>query len=481
MKITIIGGGSTYTPELVYGILEWKDSPVKTIALEDIDPGRLNIVGDYCRALSDVINPSIDIIKTTDLDESLAGSDFVITQIRVGGNRKRAEDEKLAMSMGWLGQETTGAVGFLKAFRTIPVMIDIVNRIQDISPDAFLINFTNPAGIISTAVYQNTGKKNMVGLCNVPIFLETNIRAIIEKYTPHLIINNSAKKTKDEYPESGYDLFLSWGGLNHLTWVFDIKHEGNSIMEEILEILTSDDFDPSPYFPMDKDYIRLTRTIPSPYLRYFTETDRVIRELSKADTRGEQVMKIEENLLDIYKKETNLIDKGEYSPDNPPLLPGELSQRGGADYSRLAVKLIKDLYKIKLVGESESSTEQVDSSRQSQNSPVHVLNVPDRDGFFVKPDEFCEIPVKLIPGEKKSGSGQFYEPVYPDRNLILPWIFDLIKRVKTYENLTVSASLSRSNDMIMKALISNPLIHGREKVEEFISRAFSVIGSETIE
>ncbi|MCD4782610.1 MAG: hypothetical protein K8T10_02145 [Candidatus Eremiobacteraeota bacterium] len=476
MKITIIGGGSTYTPELVYGILKWKDSPVKTIVLEDIDAERLNIVGDYCRALSDVLNPSINIVKTTDLDESLAGSDFVVTQIRVGGNRKRAEDEKLAMNMGWLGQETTGAVGFLKAFRTIPVMIDIVNRIQAISPNAFLINFTNPAGIISTAIYQNTGKKNMVGLCNVPIFLETNIRAIIQKYAPDLFKKNVDGKTseignKEEDPESGYNLFLSWGGLNHLSWVFDIELEGRSIMEEVLDIITSDDFDPSPYFPVNKEYVKLTRTIPSPYLRYFTETGKVIEELSKAPTRGEQVMKIERNLLDIYKKETDLIDRGEYAQDNPPSLPGELSKRGGADYSRLAVKLIKDLCKIRFVEGLKSSSNRGDSCGQLKNSPVHVLNVPDRDDFFVKSDEFCEIPVKLVPGEKGAISGQFFEPLYPDKNLILPWIYDLVKRVKIYENLTVEASLNRSEEKAINALISNPLVHDRKRIEEFISKA----------
>jgi len=488
MKISIIGGGSTYTPELVYGILKWKDSPVKTIALEDINPDRLNIVGDYCNELSNVLNPSINIMKTTNLDESIIESDFVVTQIRVGGNKKRAEDERLAMNMGWLGQETTGAVGFLKAFRTIPVMIDIVNRIQEISPSAFLINFTNPAGIISSAIYQNTGKKNMVGLCNVPIYLEKNLRAIIEKYAPHLTKEvksyrstpvlgsggspDPAEKDENEC-ESQYDLFLSWGGLNHLSWIFDIKLEGKSIMDEVLEIITSDNFDPSPYFPVNKKYVNLTHTIPSPYLRYFTETNRMMEEAAKSPPRGEQVMEIEKNLLDIYQKETDLIREGKYSPENPPTLPAELSKRGGADYSRLAVKLIRDLYNSGIAGEKKlSSSEIVSISRSS--GPLHVLNVPDMDGFFVEPDEFCEIPVKLIPGIRNPESGHFFEPMYPDRELILPWIFDLVKKVKIYENMTVSASLNRDKESIMSALASNPLVHGDKEIEEFVSMALNL-------
>ncbi|MCE1247582.1 MAG: hypothetical protein LWY06_13140 [Firmicutes bacterium] len=443
MKIAVIGAGSTYTPELIYGLLEWQDAPPENIALHDTDKTRLHTNARYCQALAGVMNPDVRITEAN-LDNALEGADFIITQIRVGGNRQRASDEKFAFDLGWIGQETTGAVGFMKAYRTIPVMTGIVNRAQELCPNAFLINFTNPAGIVSTAIHKATGKDNMIGLCNVPIFMENKIREIIAAYMPDLSPQGKIR--------------MQWGGWNHLSWIFDITLDDKSILDILIDTMTSPEFNAEPYFPVNPDYIRETCTIPSPYLRYFTDTQTVFEEQSKKANRGNEVMEIEARLFSLYQEAATAITEGSFTKENPPVLPEELSKRGGADYSRLAVKLIRDL---------AGFDNQTDSNIQDANT--HILNVPDMGCVFSNdPSKFCEIPVTI-----ENTGDCFFTPVYP-RVKFPEKIRNLIDRIGQYEKLTVEAAIEQSIDKAGEALRANPLVSGEEKIESFLSYAMKI-------
>lgn len=491
MKLAIIGGGSTYTPELVFGLLKWNESPFKKITLEDIKPERVSITGEYCKALGEAVGSPTEVEWTTDLESALTDADFVVTQIRVGGNEQRAADERLARSMGWIAQETTGAVGCMKAYRTIFKMSHIVKEMQRICPKAFLINFTNPAGIISSAIYRVTGKQNMAGLCNTPIFMEKKLKEIVEKHLPNLMEQKKKelpKGWKDEnnrtsipIPGGGIDytrfdvpdicregLFLLWGGLNHLSWVVDVMWDGISIKDEIIDLVTSPGFDATPYFPMNREYVKKTRTIPSPYLRYFTDPELLLEEQKNKRLRGEEVLEIEKNLQRIYREETKAIKGGKYSKDNLPELPDELSRRGGVDYSRLAVKLIRDIY-------------------DETSSGVHILNVPGNEYFMGLPfEKFREIPVVVHGGyrngngsgtgygngnEFKNGDGKkFFTPITPHNRVFngIPEVMDLVSKVNEYELFAIKAGMCQDPYILKQALETNPLVEGDEKIEAFL-------------
>ena len=481
LKLAIIGGGSTYTPELVFGLLKWKESPFEVITLEDINEERVSITGEYCKALKEAVGSKTRVNITTNLEEALTGADFVVTQIRVGGNEQRAADERVARDLGWIAQETTGAVGCMKAFRTISKMSWIVKQLQKLCPNAFLINFTNPAGIMSSAIYRLTGKQNMVGLCNTPIFMEKQVKKIISEHLPNLPEDKKQQlkqgwrdeKNVTSIPKPGGKIeytrfpvpeicregfFLLWGGLNHLSWVIDIMWDGISIKDEFLELVTSEEFDPTPYFPMNKEYMRKTRTIPSPYLRYFTDTESIIEEQKTKRLRGEEVLEIEKNLQRIYREETEAIKKGKYSKDNPPQLPDELSRRGGADYSRLAVKLMKDVYDKDSIG-------------------VHILNVPGSKYYMGLPfEKFREIPVVVHGGYKNRNTKNFFETITPHSRTFngIPEVMDIFTSVNEYELLAIKAGLCQDPYILRQALESNPLVENdEEKIDLFLKRVMN--------
>jgi 6-phospho-beta-glucosidase len=271
--------------------------------------------------------------------------------------------------------------------------------------------------------------------------MENKIREIIAAYAPDLS------------PEG--KIRMKWGGWNHLSWIFDITLDGKSVLDILIDIMTSDDFNPEPYFPVNADYINRTRTIPSPYLRYFTDTETVYEEQSKKANRGNEVMEIESRLFDLYKEETKKIRDGGYSAQNPPTLPEELSKRGGADYSRLAVKLIRDIADLKQTGK-----------KTLDEKNIHILNVPDTGRIFSEdPHKFCEIPVSVENADTSEGS--FFNPLYPEVEFP-DEIRDIIDRVGRYEKLTVEAAISQNPDKAKEALLANPLVKDLTKVESFL-------------
>lgn len=337
LKIAVIGGGSTYTPELIEGFVRYFDElPVERIALMDISTERLKIVGDLVqRMLGDL---PITLIRTTDRREAIEGADFVVSQMRIGGLAARALDEQIPLKYGVLGQETTGPGGFAKALRTIPVMLEVARDVERYAPQAWLLNFTNPAGLVVEAITRHTGVK-VIGLCNVPI----NMQIRIANY-----LNIPPERVE-----------LHYVGLNHLSWA-RVLVDGRDVTHDVLE---------APWGgrsgEIDSDYLDALGLVPNYYLRYFAHPDRVLREqLAAEETRAEYLQGVEAELLQLFA-DPDLKEK-----------PKLLETRGGAHYSTAAVRLIRAI--------------------AQDRREVHIVNV--RNGHSIPdlpPNSVVEVPAVI--------------------------------------------------------------------------------------
>ena len=247
INVTVIGSGSTYCPELIYGFIEAKDSlKLKRVAFMDIDDRKREIVGSLCVRMLKSAGIDCEVVMTDDLDLALQGADFVVTQIRVGKLPCRHIDESIPLKHDLIGQETTGIGGFFKALRTIPVMAHIAERIEAICPNAWLINFTNPSGIISEFLINHTNVKTM-GLCNVPIAMIDDVKAAV-----------------------GEDAKITYLGLNHLSWITSVKVNGVENIDKIFD----DDFAPTVMKNIhddgfDMECLNACKGFPSSYLQYY--------------------------------------------------------------------------------------------------------------------------------------------------------------------------------------------------------------------
>ncbi|MBC7344184.1 MAG: 6-phospho-beta-glucosidase, partial [Clostridia bacterium] len=314
LKICIIGGGSTYTPELVEGFIQRRDElPVSTITLMDVDQSRLQVVGGLIERMLQKAGVNIKLQLTTCRKEALEGAEYVISQIRVGGMACRIQDEKIPLQFGVVGQETTGPGGFAKALRTIPMMLDIARDMAEVASDAWLINFANPSGIITEALLKYA-KVHVIGLCNVPINFQWSIA--------------------QELGVAPRSVRLDYVGLNHLSWIRGVKVDGEDLFERVLGIeIARAREGKSPFSP---DLLETLGMIPSYYLHYYYNHDQVVVEQRRTGkTRGEEVQEIETQLLRLYA--------------NPDLKskPKLLEKRGGAHYSTAAVSLISAIYNDK--------------------------------------------------------------------------------------------------------------------------------------
>ncbi|MBN1964762.1 MAG: 6-phospho-beta-glucosidase [Anaerolineae bacterium] len=343
LKIAVIGGGSTYTPELVDGFIRYHDElPVESVYLQDIDRGRLDIVGGLSKRMLDRVG--IPIYATTDRAEALDGADFVITQLRVGGMAARALDERIPLKFGVIGQETTGPGGFAKALRTVPVMLEIARDIERLAPQAWLINFTNPSGLITEALLRHS-QVRAIGLCNVPINMQ-----------------RQAAQVLGVAPER---IELDYVGLNHLSWARHVWLDGEDVTARLLESggAWGDD-----QFALS--WLKELGMIPNYYLRYYVHRDRVLaEEQSATQTRAEYLQQVEADLLKMYT---------DPALDEKPAL---LNERGGAFYSTAAVELIRAI--------------------AQDRREVHIVNVRNGEALPDLPPE-CAVEVPAVIG--KSGA-----------------------------------------------------------------------------
>lgn len=407
MKITVIGGGSSYTPELVEGLIARHASlPMAELALVDVEAGRekVEIIAALSRRMLD--RNGLEAVKVSvhfDADDAIRGSSFVLTQLRVGQLPARAADERLGLSHKLLGQETTGVGGFAKALRTIPVMLDIARRVERLAPDAWIINFTNPAGIVTEAVSRHS-KAKIIGLCNVPVTMH------------HMI----ADMLKLPYG----DVSLRFAGLNHMVWVHQVLAAGCDATDEVIEMLCDGEqlsMNNIKAIPWPPELLRALRAIPCPYHRYFWQTRTMLEdELADADskgTRAEQVMKVEASLFKLYA-DPNLDKK-----------PEELSQRGGSFYSEVAVQLINALHN-NLGIEMVVNTANNGAIQGLPDDAVIETNCL-IDALGAHPLAFGKLP---------------------------PLMNGLTQQVKDFERLTIDAAVHGDKQKALLALVANPLV-----------------------
>jgi 6-phospho-beta-glucosidase len=304
MKLSVVGAGSTYTPELVSHL---SSLGVDEVALHDIDAQRLEVVGGLAARMLDRAGFGGSLVRTGDLDAALDGASFVLFQIRVGGQAARLQDETIPLRCGCIGQETTGAGGFAKAMRTVPVILELAERVVErAAPDAWIVDFTNPVGIVTRALL-DAGHR-AVGLCNVAITFQ-RLCARLLGVTPERVLVDQV-------------------GLNHLTWIRAVRLDGEDVLPELLaehgDELADD-------VELPRSVLDDLGAIPSYYLHYFYAHDRVLEEQLRGVPRAQTVAEIERGLLELYR-DPSLVEK-----------PALLEQRGGAFYSEAAVGLVRSL------------------------------------------------------------------------------------------------------------------------------------------
>ena len=300
MKVVVVGGGSTYTPELVSGLSRLD---VTDFVLHDIDAERREVVSGLAKRMLDHQGYAGTLTVTDELDQALDGADFVLIQIRVGGQAARLDDETFPLPCGCIGQETTGAGGLAKALRTVPVVLDIAARTRELaSSDAWIVDFTNPVGIVTRALLDEGHRA--IGLCNVAIGFQRHWAAWLGVEPSRLVVDQV--------------------GLNHLTWVRRALLDGKDVLPELIEA-HGDELG----FP--RRLVEELGAVPSYYLRYFYDHDEVLAEQLEGTPRAATVAEIERGLLELYRDPT-LTEK-----------PALLEQRGGAFYSEAALGLIQSL------------------------------------------------------------------------------------------------------------------------------------------
>ncbi|BDU51583.1 6-phospho-beta-glucosidase [Haliovirga abyssi] len=417
LKFVVIGGGSSYTPELVEGIIKKRDTlPVSELILVDIEEGREKVEINYnlVKRMFKKEKMQTKISFTLDRKEALKGADFVLSQFRVGRLEARARDERIPLERGFVGQETTGAGGFAKALRTIPVILDICKDIEEVAKDAWLINFTNPAGIITEAVNKYSNVK-VIGLCNVPINM---------KYDAAEELGVSAEKIRTEIM-----------GLNHLSFVTKVMLNGENKINEILKGSKLDGKDTMKNIEKIDDFEEYNKKIgliSSPYLQYFFFPDKMIEKELKnikdgKGTRAVQVMKIEKTLFEKYK-DVKLDIK-----------PKELEERGGARYSEIAINLIDSIY-----------------NNLNNEYVVNVVN----NGSIVDLPENVVVEVNCIVNNE--GARPLHMGHLPKS------VKGLIQQVKSYEEYTIEAAVEGNREKALIALINNPLVRNVDKAEELL-------------
>ena len=403
MKIAVIGGGSTYTPELVNGFLARMQSlPLTELWLMDIDPQRLEIVGGFAQRMLAAKGHPFRVVLTTDQRAAVKGASYVTTQIRVGHMPARVADEYLGKRHGLVGQETTGIGGMAKAMRTIPVLLKLASDMEELAPGALLVNFTNPSGLVTEALQRYAPAVPSVGVCNAPIGMKMQIVKALVQATGKEIPLESAE--------------LNTLGLNHLSWHRGFTVDGEDVWPQVLTAFIAElrqEAEPE----WDPRTVESLGMIPNYYLQYFYQTDHKLdSQLKWPPSRGEEVIEIEKNLLKQYADPTL---------SEPP---ADLMLRGGAYYSTVATQLLNAHY--------------------NDMGETHVVNIRHNGAIPGWPaDWVLEMPAKV------DRQGLHPLPAEP----LPPACFGLLAHVKAYELLTVEAAVHGDREAAYQALLVHPL------------------------
>jgi len=394
IKVAVIGGGSTYTPELVEGLgLRREVLPIDELVLHDIDERRLAVVGGLAGRILEHLDFPGRLVCTTDRDRAVDGASFVLVQLRVGGMTARLRDETVPLRFGCIGQETTGPGGFAKALRTIPVVLEIADDVARLgAPGAWLLDFTNPSGLVTQALLDHGHRA--IGLCNVPIGFQRDLA-----------------KRLGVAPER---VQLEHVGLNHLSWERKVLVDG---VDRLPALIADHAEEIADDVELPVAIVRLLRAIPSYYLRYYYLTSQVVAELQREKPRAEEVMEIERGLLKMY---------ADPALDVKPKL---LEERGGAFYSEASAMLIESLF--------------------TDRGDVQVVNV--RGGGALPglaDDDVVEVACRI------DGQGAHPLAVAP----LAPEMHGLVAQAKAYERLAVRAAVTGDRDLALMALMANPLV-----------------------
>lgn len=393
-KIAVIGGGSTYTPELIDGLARFRDRlPVSELVLHDTSASRLDSVGGVAGRILRRHGWSGQLRTTTDLIDAISGADYVLIQLRVGGQNARLVDETLPLRHGLIGQETTGPGGFAKALRTVPVVLGIADLVRTHAADgAWIVDFTNPVGIVTQALL-DAGHR-AIGLCNSAIHFQRTFARLLEVEPDRVELEHV--------------------GLNHLTWERSVLLDGRDVLPEMLDAHLDELSD---HVELPGDILDTLRSVPSRYLRFYYRTAEIVEAQRAGAIRARDVLRIENELLELYRDPT--LD----------VKPEILSQRGGAFYSEAAVQLIASLH--------------------DGRGDVQVVNVRNEGALPGLPDDaVVEIPARV---DRDGAHG------LPQRALP-PECLGLVQRAKSYERLAVEAAQSGDRRTALLALVANPLV-----------------------
>lgn len=409
IKVVTIGGGSSYTPELVEGFINRYDElPVRELWLVDIPEGqeKLNIVGALAKRMVEKAGVPMDIHLTLDRKEAMKDADFVTTQIRVGLLDARAKDERIPLKYGVIGQETNGPGGLFKGLRTIPVILDICKDMEELCPDAWLINFSNPAGMVTEAVLRYSNIKKVVGLCNLPVSMRMMVAKMLEVDADRVQID--------------------FAGLNHMVYGLDVYLDGDKVTERVLDAFSGENtsgitMQNIPDFGWEADFIKGLRVLPCPYHRYYYKTKEMFEEeqqaAAKEGTRAEVVKQLEAELFELYK-----------DPDLS-IKPPQLEKRGGAYYSDAACSLIHSIY-----------TDKRDIQTVNTRNNGAIASIPDESAVEVNCVITREGPVPLSVGDL---------PVA---------VRGLVQSIKSFERVASEAAVTGSYDQALLAMTINPLV-----------------------
>ena len=407
IKIVTLGGGSSYTPELVEGFIDrYTHLPITELWLVDVEDGKekLEIVSKLAQRMIEKAGIPMKVISTLDRREALKNADFVTTQMRVGLLDARIKDERIPLSHGLIGQETNGAGGMFKALRTIPVILEVVKDMEELCPDAWLINFTNPAGMVTEAIIRYTNFRKSIGLCNVPVGMVAGFAKLL---------GVDASRVSMEIQGSNHNIFAT-----------DVFVDGESVFDQLLqkyientENATMRNIDAQEYSP---DLIKGLQAIPCPYHNYYFFTQEQLeiqlKEYKEGRVRGEVVKEVEAELFELYQ-DVNLTDK-----------PKQLEQRGGALYSDAACNLIASLY--------------------NNTGDLQYVNVANNGTFTNLPNESSIETACMITkdGPKPIALGE-----------IKPTLNGNIQMIKTFERLVCEAAAKGDRASAIAALNINPL------------------------
>ena len=413
IKIVTIGGGSSYTPELVEGFIKRYDHlPVEELWLVDVPAGeeKLNIVGALAKRMVEKAGVPIKIQLTLDRRSALKGADFVTTQLRVGQLDARILDETIPAKHGVLGQETNGPGGLFKGLRTIPVILDIIKDMEELCPEAWLINFANPAGMVTEAVFRHTTWRKFVGLCNVPIGMVRQVADIMEVDMSRIRID--------------------FAGLNHMVYGHNVYLDGVDITKQVVDKIKGSAASMKNIHanPWGVEFLEGLGVMPCGYHRYYyqaeTMLEHMLEDAKKGESRGQVVKGVEADLFEKYK-DLNLKEK-----------PKELEKRGGAYYSDAACNLIASMY---------NDTKDI--------QPVNTIN---RGAISNLPlDAAVEISCVIT----KAGPRPLaFGPLPPAVN-------GLVQSIKSFEQIASDAAVTGDYNTALVAMTINPLVRDEAKAK----------------